>query len=51
MRVLYRSGDGIRVRPFRVGFGREIIFNLKVGGVFGEERMDVIGEEVMGKSD
>ena len=37
MRGLYRSGEGFRVRPFRVGFGREIILNLKVGEVFGEE--------------
>ena len=34
-----------------MGLGGKEILNLKVGGVYGEERMDVSGEEVMGKRD
>ena len=38
MRGLYRSGEGFRVRPFRVGFGREIILNFEGRwGLWGRE--------------
>ena len=50
-RGLYSGGRGVWVRSFRVGLGGKEILNLKVGGVYGEERMDVSGEEVMGKRD
>ena len=50
-RGLYSGGRGSRVRSFRVGLGGKEILNLKVDGVYGEEWMDVSGEEVMRKRD
>lgn len=50
-RGLYSGGRGVWVRSFRMGLGGKEILNLKVGGVCGEECMDVIGEGVMGKRD
>ena len=43
-RGLYSGGRGVWVQPFRVGLGGKEILNLKVGGVYGEEWMDVSGE-------
>ena len=38
------------VRPFWVGMGGKLILNfMKVGGVYGEEWIDVSGEGVIGK--